>query len=50
VRIDNPLAYHLARIVLLRLMDLLPAYRAELDVLEDDLGWQTQIGPLGGLQ
>jgi len=50
VRIDNPLAYHLARIVLLRLMQLLPVYRAELDVLEDDLGWQTQIGPLGGMQ
>ena len=50
VKLDNSLAYHLGRIVLLRLMDLLPDYRDALDVLEDDLGWLTQIGPLGGVQ
>ncbi len=46
---DNPLAYHLARIVLERLADLLPEYRAEMAVLADDLTWRAQIGPMGGL-
>jgi hypothetical protein len=50
VQTGKPLAYHVARIVLLKLMDLLPEYEAELDVLEDDMSWLTQIGPLGGVQ
>ena len=50
VKLDNALAYHLGRIVLLRLMEMLPEYREALDVLEDDLGWLTQISPLGGVQ
>lgn len=50
LRRDNPLAYHLARIVLDRLMALLPDHQTELDVLADDLGWLSQIGPMGGGQ
>ncbi len=47
---DNPLAYHLARTVLDHLTALLPDFRAELDVLADNLLWSTQIGPMGGAQ
>ncbi len=46
---DNPLAYHLARIVLERLTELMPDYHTELAVLDDDLTWRTQIGPMGGI-
>lgn len=46
---DNPLVYHLARVVLDELKALLPEHRPMLDVLADDLLWRTQINPMGGL-
>ncbi|GAB4571254.1 MAG: hypothetical protein Kow0077_07500 [Anaerolineae bacterium] len=46
---ENPLALHLARIVLQSLEELLPEYAKQLAVLNDDLVWRAQIGPLGGM-
>ncbi len=46
---DNPLVYHLARVVLDELKVLMPDHKATLDVLFDDMLWRTQINPMGGM-
>lgn len=45
---DNPLIFHMARVVLDELQTLLPEHRTTLDVLANDLLWRTQINPMGG--
>ena len=46
----SPLAPYLLRNVINQLTILFPGKKTELYVLETDLTWKSQIGPLGGLQ
>ena len=46
----SPLALPLLQTVIARLMALLPDQVDLLTVLQDDLAWKAQVGPLGGAQ
>jgi hypothetical protein len=46
----SPLALHLLRTVIARLAALFPDQTDLLAVLQDDLAWKAQVGPLGGAQ
>jgi len=46
----SPLALPLLQTVIVRLMALFPDQAALLAVLQDDLAWKAQIGPLGGVR
>jgi len=46
----SPLALPLLRMVIARLMALFPDQTDLLAVLQDDLTWKAQVGPLGGAQ
>ena len=46
----SPLVLPLLRTVIARLMELFPDQADLLAVLQDDLAWKAQVGPLGGAQ
>lgn len=46
----SPLALPLLRAVIAHLTQLFPEQSELLAVLEDDLAWKAQVGPLGGIQ
>jgi len=46
----SPLALPLLRAVITRLTGLFPDRAALLTVLQDDLAWKAQVGPLGGVR
>lgn len=45
---DSPLALPLLRAVITKLITLFPEHADLLSVMEEDLAWKGQVGPLGG--
>jgi hypothetical protein len=46
----SPLALPLLRAAITRLRTLFPEQQHVLRVLEEDLAWKAQIGPMGGVK